>query len=723
MESKPFVNLFRLSMYKHNHRMKKLLFLLLFGTIGHLSNAQCPFTLVNNQTNQVQCIPLPVYVNPNFLIEWDFGDGTTIFGGNQTHTYAFPGMYFITQTITDSSSGVLVCSATQTATVNFCQLNFSQSTTDSLTYSFTGSAFGSNTLQWDFGDGSPIVTGTNVTHTYALAGQYTVNMYEMNGIISLCNSSVVIVAGQGGSCSFISSQPDPIASPNKFNFNAIVPNSSGTVSWNFGDNTGTYTGNLAQHVYANPGTYNVCMTFVDGIDTCIFCATVSPTASPGNCTFTLIPDTNSSTLYTFAGLPGDTSSTIVWYFGDGATAVGDTVVHQYANGGVYSVCMQETSSINGTILCSICYNLTVLPSPLCNFVYNLNSTNPQEYAFAPQTPLPSYTYVWDFSDTGTDSSMFPVHVFSAPGIYTVCLNIIQNGMLVCQSCQTVNVTTTSLCAASFTAVSAGLNTYFIDQSWVVDPTMPPTPAPVYYSWSFGDGDSSNLQFPQHTYSTPSTYNVCLTINSAGCTSTFCYSIYVDSTISNPSTCNSFFIFTQLSPYQLVAVNLSSGFNLNYLWDFGDGTTSTTPYPFHQYTSNGNYQICLTVSDGTGCTDTYCDTLVVDSLGNIVYRGLTAGFNLSVLSPSQLTSGIDEQTNIIGNLFPNPVSEVLNLQLSNAVNSDLNYRIYSIDGKVVQSGLLDLAYNKIQVNGLDEGLYLIEFVNGSGVKQTSKFMKQ
>ena len=135
-----------LSMFKHSHNMKKLLFFILFGIIGQMSIAQCPFTLINNQTNQVQCIPQSIYVNPNFLIEWDFGDGTIIFGGNQTHTYSFPGIYGITQTITDSSSGVLVCSSSQTVTVNFCQLNFSQSTTDSLTYNFSGSAFGSNSL-------------------------------------------------------------------------------------------------------------------------------------------------------------------------------------------------------------------------------------------------------------------------------------------------------------------------------------------------------------------------------------------------------------------------------------------------------------------------------------------------------------------------------------------------------------------------------------------------
>jgi glucose/arabinose dehydrogenase/regulation of enolase protein 1 (concanavalin A-like superfamily) len=54
----------------------------------------------------------------------------------------------------------------------------------------------------------------------------------------------------------------------------------------------------------------------------------------------------------------------------------------------------------------------------------------------------------------------------------------------------------------------------------------------------------------------------------------------------------------------LAVNFSSagsvdpdGTALTYLWDFGDGTTSTDPNPSHTYTANGTYSVTLTVSDG------------------------------------------------------------------------------------------------------------------------------
>src|SRR5690606_15540869 len=53
---------------------------------------------------------------------------------------------------------------------------------------------------------------------------------------------------------------------------------------------------------------------------------------------------------------------------------------------------------------------------------------------------------------------------------------------------------------------------------------------------------------------------------------------------------------------LLVTNLATGNNLQYLWDFGDGNTSTQAYPSHIYASIGVYNLCLTVTDSiTGCS--------------------------------------------------------------------------------------------------------------------------
>src|SRR5438477_4779516 len=52
---------------------------------------------------------------------------------------------------------------------------------------------------------------------------------------------------------------------------------------------------------------------------------------------------------------------------------------------------------------------------------------------------------------------------------------------------------------------------------------------------------------------------------------------------------------------------------HYYWTFGDGTTSTSQYPWHYYVSAGTYYVCLTVTDTTSagfCSDTWCDSVHV-----------------------------------------------------------------------------------------------------------------
>ncbi len=57
-------------------------------------------------------------------------------------------------------------------------------------------------------------------------------------------------------------------------------------------------------------------------------------------------------------------------------------------------------------------------------------------------------------------------------------------------------------------------------------------------------------------------------------------------------------------------NESTGEFNSWQWDFGDGTTSGVFHPLHEYEAFGTYVVCLTVSDGAGCSDTYCDTVEV-----------------------------------------------------------------------------------------------------------------
>lgn len=73
-------------------------------------------------------------------------------------------------------------------------------------------------------------------------------------------------------------------------------------------------------------------------------------------------------------------------------------------------------------------------------------------------------------------------------------------------------------------------------------------------------------------------------------------------------------FTYTSPSQQVVVFRGAGTGgagfFSYSWDFGDGMTGTGMTPAHTYANPGTYTVCLVIMDPTGCTDTTCQSVVV-----------------------------------------------------------------------------------------------------------------
>ena len=80
-------------------------------------------------------------------------------------------------------------------------------------------------------------------------------------------------------------------------------------------------------------------------------------------------------------------------------------------------------------------------------------------------------------------------------------------------------------------------------------------------------------------------------------------------------CNSgFYVYEDsiAAPHTYIGVNTSTGSIVTYDWSWGGGTpNSSAPYPSHTYAASGNYTICLTVSDGTGCVDSFCSHEIIN----------------------------------------------------------------------------------------------------------------
>ncbi len=448
-------------------------------------------------------------------------------------------------------------------------------------FNFNTNPGNTNPIEWDFGDNT-FGTGPQVSHTYNGVGPYNVCASQIDSLGHMICRFCDMISPQGPAgphCNFNFS-----ADPND-SLGMLFHASSGmhaSATWDFGDGMNG-SGLQVPHHYPGPGTYTVCMTLVDtvngAIQTCTHCepVVVAPPVLGPHCSFHVSSAPMGAGSLAFSAIVGP-GTMVNWDFGDGTHGQGHQIVHAYNHPGTYQVCMTESDSL-GNIVCHFCHPVMASghPGNACQFNFMVNPANFLEVNFNSQAG-PGTTMVWDFGDSTAASGPNVSHIFGHPGIFNVCNTLLDTaGNIICHNCQLVNIHQVQppQCHANFHAMSLGLTGYFIDASRA-------NPARTTYSWDFGDGGTSNVRFPQHVYSAPGVYLVCLDITDSLCTDHFCHTLVVDTNINQPMYCNAFFVKLQMAPYQLTVVNMSSGMNLNFDWDFGDGTTSTQRFPSHTY---------------------------------------------------------------------------------------------------------------------------------------------
>jgi PKD repeat protein len=121
-----------------------------------------------------------------------------------------------------------------------------------------------------------------------------------------------------------------------------------------------------------------------------------------------------------------------------------------------------------------------------------------------------------------------------------------------------------------------------------------------WAWNFGDGATSSLQNPAHIYASPGTYTIQLTANGSGGQSFASHAVSVTSGIAVD------FTFSPSNPTTLQNVafsDRSAGNVVSWLWNFGDGTSSTSQNPSKRYSFAGNYSASLMVTSAAGLTST------------------------------------------------------------------------------------------------------------------------
>jgi PKD repeat protein len=151
-----------------------------------------------------------------------------------------------------------------------------------------------------------------------------------------------------------------------------------------------------------------------------------------------------------------------------------------------------------------------------------------------------------------------------------------------------------------------------------------------YAWDFGDGNSSADANPIHAYAVAGTYNVTLTVSNAGGSNSITQQVTVADALVAPVAG-----FTALPTDLSVAfTSTSTGDNLTYAWDFGDGSVqSADANPIHAYAVAGTYNVTLTVSNAGGSNSITQQVTVADAVqqpstpaGDIVFTSNRDGNN-------------------------------------------------------------------------------------------------
>ncbi len=191
--------------------------------------------------------------------------------------------------------------------------------------------------------------------------------------------------------------------------------------------------------------------------------------------------------------------------------------------------------------------------------------------------------------------------------------------------------------ASPTSITAGQSVQFTDQS---------TNNPTSWIWNFGDGNTSTIQNPSHSYSNAGQYTVSLkaTNNIGSNTKTITNYITVNAIIGSGPVAAFTASKTIITEGQSIQFTDQSTNNpTSWSWEFGDGGTSTSKSPSHKYSDVGTYTVTLTATNSFGSdSETKSGYVTVNPDGSAPVAAFTA--SPTTIKAGQSIQFTDQSTN-------------------------------------------------------------------------------
>ena len=416
-----------------------------------------------------------------------------------------------------------------------------------------------------------------------------------------------------------------------------------------------------------------------------------------------------------------------WDFGDGNTSDEQNPTHFFENNGTYTVtleacndlgCNEATQTVEVNFAMMFCDTIALpatgnITLTGCNGVLqdaggdglypnNMNSLTTIAPQGASQITLTftsfnyetNYDYISIYEGEGTGGELLGFYegetLPNGDGIITFETGVITIEQFSDGSVQRDGFEATWECVAINDVPNTNFSNSVIDECMgLVAFTDISNNFPEAWTWDFGDGGTSDEQFPEHSYASSGTYTVTLeACNFIGC-ATFTQDITIENVLSVEFTIPDVQVGI---PAQYVNTT-DDAVSCTWIWGDGSPNSSGTCTPLHVYTELGTYTITLEVTDGDGCTRSASQEINVYPVG---INNISANANLQ--------------------LYPNPSSNLVQLNYAFEGQQQLNIQVLDAVGRVVKSEKTTaLNGYQTQLNFANEarGYYIVSITSENG----------
>jgi PKD repeat protein len=364
--------------------------------------------------------------------------------------------------------------------------------------------------------------------------------------------------------------------------------------WNFGDFSTNSTVQNPIHTFTTNGTFKVCLTATNSVGSTQKCKYQTIKKNPPVTDFSA--DSSLDPKIIFSDLSTNSPTLWKWYFGEkGATSTVKNPTYTYKINGYHQVCL-KSSNLGGSD--SICKIINIKNAkPTAGFLAD-TSLDPKIIFTDTTSNIPT-SWKWNFGDLSTSVLKNPTHTYAANGTYKVSLKSTNSGgsdsvfkyIRIWKVPPIANFSIDTLLDPKFRFNDLSTNT------------------PTSRVWYFGEkGATSTLKNPSYTYTILGDHLVCLKVTNAGGSDSTCKKI----TVRKLPPIGDFSTDISMDP-TITFTDLTIGYPTAWFWKFDDkGATSGSQNPVYTFTTNGNHNVCLIVSNIAG-SDTICKNVLINKL--------------------------------------------------------------------------------------------------------------